>query len=96
MNSNHAYEPVNLKTEREWLAHWGDGPNWCSPDGRSVPVLKDTFRMMLDEIEGLRKIVEGLGLEEMDLPDEPEEGESFERSIQDEISRDYQRSRNDT
>jgi len=86
-------ESVDIQSAREWLAHWGDGPNWCSPDGTSVPVVKTRFTAMLDEIEALRRVVEAAHLDVMDLPDDPEP--AFEDLIQDEISREHSRSRDD-
>jgi hypothetical protein len=72
--------PIDIDSMREWLAHWGDGPNWCSPDGTSVPIVKGTLRSMLDEMEAMRKVVENLQLDVMDLPDEPEPADSLEDS----------------
>lgn len=33
---------------REWLASWGDGPNWTDTSGNSVPIIKADLSRLLD------------------------------------------------
>lgn len=51
---------AELITLREWLATWGDGPNWSDPTGSSIPVQKEQLRRLLDHIDWLDEQVEGL------------------------------------
>ena len=44
-----------LKSLREWLEHWGEGPNWSDPKGMTVPIAKVTLRQLLDDLELARK-----------------------------------------
>jgi len=45
----------HIESLREWLASWGDGPNWSDASGQSVPITKLTLVNLLDELERYRK-----------------------------------------
>jgi hypothetical protein len=44
----------DVKTEArsllEWLAGWGDGPNWSDASGATVPVVKESLRRVLEHV----------------------------------------------
>jgi hypothetical protein len=44
-----------IQSLREWLASWGDGPNWLSPSGLTVPITKDALSSLLDDVEKCRR-----------------------------------------
>lgn len=44
----------DIASLREWLATWGDGPNWVDRTGASVAISKATVVRLIDEIELLR------------------------------------------
>ena len=48
---------VDTESLRAWLAHWGDGPHWADESGLTVPVAKETFAAMLDEIDRLKAVI---------------------------------------
>ena len=44
-----------LTSTREWLASWGNGPNWSDASGATVPTVKQTITRLLDTIEHWKK-----------------------------------------
>lgn len=42
---------------REWLAHWGDGPNWMDQSGVTVPIAKATVAGQLDALDAAEQLV---------------------------------------
>lgn len=44
---------ATLASLREWLAQWGEGPNWSDATGQTVPIAKHTLSALLDRIEDL-------------------------------------------
>lgn len=50
-----------IKSVREWLNSWGEGPNWTDESGLSVPIQKVTLRKLLDEVESQRVLDLTLG-----------------------------------
>lgn len=49
-------EPVDIASLTEWLAQWGDGPNWADKTGQCVPVAKVTLCALLKKLELLTEI----------------------------------------
>jgi len=47
----------DIQSWREWLASFGNGPNWSDTTGASVPIHKESFAVILDEHERLRKVL---------------------------------------
>lgn len=47
----------DLKSLREWIAHWGDGPNWVDARGEMIPATKTTMTQLVDECERLRAVI---------------------------------------
>jgi hypothetical protein len=41
-------DKVSRNSIREWLSHWGDGPNWSDNCGQTVPMAKTYLRDLLD------------------------------------------------
>lgn len=63
--------PINddiIKSLREWVASWGDGPNWSDPTGLSIPMAKTTILALLDDRDSWKKRAgqHGCNLEEGD------------------------------
>jgi hypothetical protein len=44
-----------IKSLREWLASWGDEPNWFDVSGQSVPITKVVLTSLLDDLEKCRR-----------------------------------------
>jgi len=51
---------AELNSLREWLGHWGEGPNWSDPKGQSVPIAKVTLTALLDHVDYLRTAISGI------------------------------------
>ena len=51
---------MNLESLKEWLASWGDGPNWSDKTGATVPVAKDTLRELIADNTRTREALEDL------------------------------------
>ena len=48
---------IDTDSLRNWLASWGNGPHWADQSGLTVPVTKETFAKMLDEVDRLRAAI---------------------------------------
>ena len=45
---------MTIDSMKEWLEHWGDGPNWSDTTGATVPVTKESLRVLLANAERMR------------------------------------------
>lgn len=45
---------TEIRSLKEWLAHWGDGPNWTDVSGATVPVVKASLARLIAEAERSR------------------------------------------
>jgi hypothetical protein len=45
----------DIKSMREWLDSWGDGPNWMDKTGVSVPIVKSTLKALLDDRDSWKR-----------------------------------------
>lgn len=47
-------DSMTISSLREWLASWGDGPNWSDPSGLTVPITKMSLEHLFSVIESTR------------------------------------------
>lgn len=45
---------MTLESMKEWLASWGDGPNWSDATGLTVPVTKESLAKLIADAEKMR------------------------------------------
>lgn len=43
-----------IKSLREWLTSWGDGPHWADETGATVPITKTALTALLDSADKSR------------------------------------------
>jgi len=46
-----------LTSLHQWIASWGDGPNWSDKTGELVPTAKTTLVRLVDECVRLREVI---------------------------------------
>lgn len=46
---------VELKSFREWLGHWGEGPNWMDNTGVQIPAVKAQLEKLVNTVEHWKK-----------------------------------------
>jgi hypothetical protein len=59
----------DLESLKEWLASWGDGPNWTDASGATVPIVKQTLRDLIADAERMRDALRDLKTRALDARD---------------------------
>jgi hypothetical protein len=51
---------MTIDSMKEWLASWGDGPNWSDSTGVTIPITKESLRQLIATAERMRTALSGL------------------------------------
>jgi len=51
---------MTIDSMKEWLASWGDGPNWSDETGATVPITKVSLMALIADAERMRSALQVL------------------------------------